>query len=421
MKNHISRAKDLDLRTYLERNEGLVFNASGHALCPFHSEKTPSFHVNIQKNNYTCYGCEAHGDIIDFVQEYHDKSFNEALQHLLGEDIDIPETDSEKDKDRRKKEKELDQLEKAREEQEEAEYIHRCDKWKQQREHAYKVWNQGFTYASGLSGDRAILSYLNHRKLENMAAAAIRNCLPGALRFHSGLSYFDTEYQCVTGTYPALLAAITDNNQKLLGIQRIYVDPDTPGKAPVSAPKKILGATETEPMSGEHGSVKLGNWKDANEILICEGIETAIFLFLRYAMPVWASVSSGCMSRMQIPDKDILIFGENDDASRKAVTNLYKKHYNRWGRTKSNRKTRQIFPEKPYSDVLDEYVGKYYEVEKNKPGNDLSYCWWIDDLEPHKSATDRGSRPKYSQDQTSQQEQINANKEQKFTQPNPTS
>lgn len=37
------------------------------ALCPFHNEKTPSFHVNTKKQTFACYGCGARGDVFDFV------------------------------------------------------------------------------------------------------------------------------------------------------------------------------------------------------------------------------------------------------------------------------------------------------------------------------------------------------------------
>ena len=37
------------------------------ALCPFHEEKTPSFTINTQKQNYTCYGCGKSGDIFSLL------------------------------------------------------------------------------------------------------------------------------------------------------------------------------------------------------------------------------------------------------------------------------------------------------------------------------------------------------------------
>lgn len=54
-------------------------------LCPFHSEKTPSFTVNDQKGFYHCFGCGAHGDAIKFVCETEGLSFRETVERLAGE------------------------------------------------------------------------------------------------------------------------------------------------------------------------------------------------------------------------------------------------------------------------------------------------------------------------------------------------
>ncbi len=55
-------------------------NFSGN--CPFHNEKTPSFTVSPQKNFYHCFGCQKHGDAINFLEEYEGLSFIEALEKL---------------------------------------------------------------------------------------------------------------------------------------------------------------------------------------------------------------------------------------------------------------------------------------------------------------------------------------------------
>jgi DNA primase len=52
------------------------------ALCPFHREKTPSFHVNPQRQSYKCFGCGAGGDVIRFVREYEHLDFVEAVRKL---------------------------------------------------------------------------------------------------------------------------------------------------------------------------------------------------------------------------------------------------------------------------------------------------------------------------------------------------
>lgn len=51
-------------------------------LCPFHQEKTPSFHVDDVKNFYHCFGCGKHGDALQFLIEYNNLSFLEALEQL---------------------------------------------------------------------------------------------------------------------------------------------------------------------------------------------------------------------------------------------------------------------------------------------------------------------------------------------------
>ena len=51
-------------------------------LCPFHSEKTPSFSVNPEAQVYHCFGCKASGDVFKFVQEREHLTFFEALVHL---------------------------------------------------------------------------------------------------------------------------------------------------------------------------------------------------------------------------------------------------------------------------------------------------------------------------------------------------
>lgn len=52
------------------------------ACCPFHHEKSPSFYVNDDKGFYHCFGCGAHGSIIDFTMNHDNLSFIEAVENL---------------------------------------------------------------------------------------------------------------------------------------------------------------------------------------------------------------------------------------------------------------------------------------------------------------------------------------------------
>ena len=51
-------------------------------LCPFHTEKTPSFTVDDEKQLYHCFGCGVGGDIFSLVMERENLTFPEALKHL---------------------------------------------------------------------------------------------------------------------------------------------------------------------------------------------------------------------------------------------------------------------------------------------------------------------------------------------------
>ncbi|MHA7962740.1 DNA primase [Paenibacillus sp. CAU 1782] len=60
-------------------------------LCPFHSEKTPSFTVTPELQIFHCYGCGKSGNVIRFVEEMEGYSFPEAVR-VLAEEADIPVT-----------------------------------------------------------------------------------------------------------------------------------------------------------------------------------------------------------------------------------------------------------------------------------------------------------------------------------------
>lgn len=56
--------------------------ANYFGLCPFHSEKSPSFSVSSAKQMYYCFGCGAGGNVITFIMEYENFTFPEALKYL---------------------------------------------------------------------------------------------------------------------------------------------------------------------------------------------------------------------------------------------------------------------------------------------------------------------------------------------------
>ena len=64
------------------------------APCPFHQEKSASFHVDDRKGFYYCFGCHAKGDAITFVRETENVDFMEAVKILAGEaGLPVPQSD----------------------------------------------------------------------------------------------------------------------------------------------------------------------------------------------------------------------------------------------------------------------------------------------------------------------------------------
>src|ERR1700689_4002735 len=90
-----SCVRDLKLRVNLadvvSRTVALRKAGAGRlkGLCPFHNEKTPSFHVDVDKGYFKCFGCGKAGDAISFVRETEQLSFTEAVE-ALGQRFGVP-------------------------------------------------------------------------------------------------------------------------------------------------------------------------------------------------------------------------------------------------------------------------------------------------------------------------------------------
>ncbi len=65
-------------------------------LCPFHSEKTPSFTVYPESNSFYCYGCQSGGSAINFIQKIENVSYVEAIK-FLAERVGMPLFDDDND------------------------------------------------------------------------------------------------------------------------------------------------------------------------------------------------------------------------------------------------------------------------------------------------------------------------------------
>jgi DNA primase len=87
---------------YVRLRKASAYRYTG--LCPFHSEKTPSFSVNASKQFYYCFGCHAHGDVLKFVMEIEGVGFYDALKSLAERyGIPMPKRSQFSDEDSRRR------------------------------------------------------------------------------------------------------------------------------------------------------------------------------------------------------------------------------------------------------------------------------------------------------------------------------
>ncbi len=79
--NEVSRRNDLAevVSAYVR----LKRNGTSHVgLCPFHKEKTPSFHVDDDKQLFYCFGCGAGGTVFDFIMRAENLDFTDSVRYL---------------------------------------------------------------------------------------------------------------------------------------------------------------------------------------------------------------------------------------------------------------------------------------------------------------------------------------------------
>ena len=72
--------------------------SSYFGLCPFHNEKSPSFSVSPSKQMYYCFGCGAGGNVFNFIMEYENFTFIEAVKYLADRaGVKLPEQEYSKE------------------------------------------------------------------------------------------------------------------------------------------------------------------------------------------------------------------------------------------------------------------------------------------------------------------------------------
>ncbi len=159
---------------------------------------------------------------------------------------------------------------------------------------------------------------------------------PPTLRYHIGIKHGPTGL-----LLPAMVAAVTVwPEREVTAIHRTFLTADGSKKAQVTNPKLMLG-----PCAG--GAVRLAPAGD--ELVLAEGIETALSVLQASGKPVWACLSTSGLKAVLLPPevKTVTIAADGDDAGLKAA---YAAAEN-W--TKAGRTVRVAVPPEPGSDFND--------------------------------------------------------------------
>jgi hypothetical protein len=160
--------------------------------------------------------------------------------------------------------------------------------------HALEIWRATRDPIGKLTG-----SYLSHRHITNAPPATIRD--------HPGLRHGPTGQNL-----PAMVAAISGADRKVIAVQRTFLRMDGRGKANVSEPKMTLGSMGT-------CAVRLG---PAGPVLgIAEGIETGLSAMQLFDVPVWCSLSAARLHRLRLPPEavEIHLFADNGERGHEAA------------------------------------------------------------------------------------------------------
>ena len=234
------------------------------ACCPFHSDRSPSFTIFAGGERFYCFGCGAGGDVLDFVQRAHGVSLRDAAAMLGGDSLPsirlapLPVDDG------------ADRIGEAK-----------------------AIWRAAVPIKGTLAEN-----YLRHR--------ALHLPIPDSIRFAS------LRYGKSGPLHPVLVAAIASADDKLVGIQRTYLNAAGTGKAAVLKPKLSLGR-----VSG--GAIRLAPC--AASLVVCEGLEDGLTLQQELGQAVWVAAGASMLPAMQFPTgvRLIAIGGDADDAGRAAA------------------------------------------------------------------------------------------------------
>ena len=278
-------------------------------LCPFHNEKTPSFSVTPSKQMYYCFGCGAGGNVYNFVMEYENYTFGEALQHLADRaGVQLPKIEySREAKEKAEKRATLLEINKLA-----ASYFY----YQLRRENGSQAY--AYLINRGVSEDtikKFGLGYSDKYSDDLYKFLKSKNYSDDLLR-ESGLFNVDERHGMYDKFWNRVIFPIMDVNNRVIGFG---------GRVMGDGKPKYLNSPETKIFDKSRNlyGLNIARTTRKNYLILCEGFMDVISMhqagFTNAVASLGTALTSGHASLLKRYTQEVLLLYDSDDAGVRAA------------------------------------------------------------------------------------------------------
>ena len=278
--------------------------SSYFGLCPFHNEKSPSFSVSPSKQMYYCFGCGAGGNVITFVMEYENATFQEAVK-MLADRAGVALPQEEYGEEARRRESRRSRLLEVQKEAAKY-YYYMLRSPRGQAGYRYLAGRQlseetmkkfGLGYADGAASD--LTAYLKSKGYAD------------ELLNESGLIAFDEKRGAHDKFWNRVMFPIQDSNHRVIGFG---------GRVMGDAKPKYLNSPETVIFDKSRNLYGLNYARTARKgnMILCEGYMDVIAMhqagFTQAVASLGTAFTAGQASLLKRYTEEVLLAYDSDGA-----------------------------------------------------------------------------------------------------------
>ncbi len=283
--------------------------SSYFGLCPFHNEKTASFSVTPAKQMYYCFGCGAGGNVFNFIMEYENFTFGEALKFLADRaGVILPQMEYSKEaKEKAERKAALLEINKKA-----AQYFY----YQLRREGGASAWN--YLTGRGLSEEtiqKFGLGYSDKYSDDLYRFLKSKNYSDELLR-DSGLFNIDERHGMYDKFWNRVIFPIMDVNNRVIGFG---------GRVMGDGKPKYLNSPETKIFDKSRNlyGLNLARTTRKKYLILCEGYMDVIAMhqagFANAVASLGTALTSGHASLLKRYTQEVLLLYDSDEAGVRAT------------------------------------------------------------------------------------------------------